>query len=104
MKLTIFTPLILVLLFSSQGLKAETSPPIAEPQKITANAPQEQVSLNSATAAQLAAILSGVGLKKAENIIRYREQYGPFANVDELQEVPGIGLSLFERNQAKLKL
>lgn len=62
------------------------------------------VSINQATAEQLAAALSGVGLKKAEGIVRYREQNGPFTQVEQLQEVPGIGPALFEKNRTRLKM
>lgn len=62
------------------------------------------VSINQATAEQLAAALNGVGLKKAEGIVRYREQNGPFTQVEQLQEVPGIGPALFEKNRARLKM
>lgn len=62
------------------------------------------VSINQADAEQLARVLKGVGLKKAESIVRYREQNGPFTQVDQLQEVPGIGPALFERNRARLKM
>ncbi|ATZ10886.1 helix-hairpin-helix domain-containing protein [Erwinia amylovora] len=63
-----------------------------------------QVSINSASAQELAAAMSGVGLKKAESIISYREKYGPFTGVDQLKEVPGLGNTLVERNLAHLKL
>lgn len=62
------------------------------------------VSINQADAEQLASILKGVGLKKAEGIVRYREQNGPFTQIEQLQEVPGIGPALFERNRARLKM
>jgi len=62
------------------------------------------VSINHATAEELSAVMSGVGLKKAQAIISYREQYGPFTQIDQLKEVPGIGNALVERNLAKLKL
>lgn len=64
----------------------------------------EQVSINSASAQELAAAMSGVGLKKAESIVSYREKYGPFTGVDQLKEVPGLGNTLVERNLAHLKL
>ncbi|WP_411751235.1 ComEA family DNA-binding protein, partial [Serratia sp. (in: enterobacteria)] len=51
-----------------------------------------------------ASVLNGVGLKKAEAIVRYREQNGPFSEIDQLQEVPGIGPSLVERNRDRLKM
>ncbi|HEI8867406.1 ComEA family DNA-binding protein [Serratia sp. AKBS12] len=62
------------------------------------------VNINQADAEQLASVLNGVGLKKAEAIVRYREQHGPFTEIDQLQEVPGIGLSLFERNRGRLRM
>lgn len=65
---------------------------------------QEQVSINEATAEQLSAVMNGVGLKKAQAIVSYREQYGPFSAVQQLSEVPGIGNALIERNASRLKL
>lgn len=65
---------------------------------------EASVSINQADAEQLASILKGVGLKKAESIVRYREQNGPFTQIEQLQEVPGIGPALFERNRTRLKM
>ena len=65
---------------------------------------EEQVSINEATAEQLSAAMNGVGLKKAQAIVSYREQYGPFSAIQQLNEVPGIGNALVERNAARLKL
>ncbi|MCA6997828.1 ComEA family DNA-binding protein [Dickeya solani] len=65
---------------------------------------EEEVSINTATAEQLAAALNGVGLKKAQAIVSYREQNGPFTQIEQLQEVPGIGNALIERNQSRLRL
>ncbi|WP_437608725.1 helix-hairpin-helix domain-containing protein [Erwinia sp. V71] len=62
------------------------------------------VSINSASAEELAAAMNGVGIKKAEAIVSYRETYGPFSAVEQLKEVPGIGSALVERNAARLKL
>ena len=73
-------------------------------QAIPSASDEEKVSINSASAEELADILNGVGLKKAQAIVTYREQNGPFTQVDQLQEVPGIGASLIERNQARLRL
>lgn len=65
---------------------------------------ESQVSLNQATAEQLAEVMEGIGLKKAQNIIDYREKNGPFASIEQLQEVPGIGIATVERNLSRLKL
>ncbi|MDR3432499.1 MAG: helix-hairpin-helix domain-containing protein [Rouxiella aceris] len=65
---------------------------------------EEKVSLNHASAEELSRVLSGVGLKKGQTIVEYRSEMGPFTNIEQLQEVPGIGPSLFQRNQSRLKL
>ncbi|MBN3081449.1 helix-hairpin-helix domain-containing protein [Pectobacterium polaris] len=65
---------------------------------------EDKVSINAASAADLAEIMNGVGLKKAEAIVTYREQNGPFTQIDQLTEVPGIGAALVERNLSRLKL
>lgn len=51
---------------------------------------QGAINLNQADATQLQEI-SGIGPKKAADIIAYREQVGAFKSVDELLEVSGIG-------------
>ena len=48
------------------------------------------VNLNSANAEQLSS-LPGVGIKKAEAIIAYRELNGEFESIEELVNVKGIG-------------
>ncbi|MGC6387819.1 ComEA family DNA-binding protein [Ewingella sp. S1.OA.A_B6] len=63
-----------------------------------------RVNVNTATAEDFAQVMNGVGLKKGQAIISYREELGPFTAIDQLQEVPGIGAALFERNKDRLKL
>jgi len=62
----------------------------------------EPLDLNAASAAELAAALSGIGPKKAEAIVVYREQNGDFQSVDEITEVSGIGPKLLESNRDNL--
>ncbi|UAN52698.1 ComEA family DNA-binding protein [Serratia sp. JSRIV002] len=99
-------------LVGSSAIAAE-KPSQGQPQaavvspKVSPEAPSEgeaKVSINQADAEALATVLNGVGLKKAEAIVRYREQNGPFSEIDQLQEVPGIGPSLVERNRDRLKM
>ncbi|HDT2076031.1 competence protein ComEA [Enterobacter cloacae] len=63
-----------------------------------------RVSINSASAEDIARVMNGVGLKKAQAIVSYREEYGPFKTVDDLKQVPGMGSSLVERNLSHLTL
>jgi competence protein ComEA len=62
------------------------------------------VNINTATAEELATALSGVGASKAEAIVRYRTQFGPFGSIEELAEVQGIGTATIERNRSLLRL
>ena len=55
------------------------------------------VNINTADAATLADGLKGVGLKKAEAIVAYRNEHGPFKSVDELVNVKGIGEKSLEK-------
>ncbi|POP46782.1 hypothetical protein CHU32_07660 [Superficieibacter electus] len=63
-----------------------------------------RVNINTASAEELAHAMNGVGLKKAQAIVSYRDEYGPFKSLDDLQQVPGMGSSLVERNLAHLTL
>ncbi len=62
------------------------------------------VNVNQATAQELADLLSGVGLKKAEAIVQYREENGNFKSAGDLVNVKGIGEALLERNRDRIKL
>ena len=54
------------------------------------NAKDGKINLNTATAEELQTI-SGIGAKRAEDIIAYRESHGGFQSVDDLKNVSGIG-------------
>jgi competence protein ComEA len=60
------------------------------------------VDINTADAATLAAAINGVGEKKAETIVEYRNTHGPFASVDDLVRIKGIGSATIERNRDSL--
>ena len=57
---------------------------------------EEKINVNTATEAELQTI-SGIGAKKAQEIIRFRDEQGPFKTVEELKNVSGIGEKTVER-------
>jgi competence protein ComEA len=40
--------------------------------------------------------LPGIGETKAQAILQYRQQFGPFQNIQEITEVPGISNAIFQ--------
>jgi competence protein ComEA len=72
-------------------------PPAADPPASGAPAgPAGPVDLNAATAADLEA-LPGIGPTLAAAIVAFRDEHGPFASVDGLLDVPGIGPTRVEQ-------
>lgn len=64
----------------------------------------DSIDINTATAEEIATALNGVGMSKAEEIVRYREANGAFKHVDELVNVKGIGLRTVDRNRDRIVL
>lgn len=62
-----------------------------------------KIHLNTATAADLQK-LNGIGAKKAEQIIAYREQNGAFKKIEDLTQVSGIGDKTFAALKDQLDL
>lgn len=63
----------------------------------------QKVNINTADAAQLSSGLFGVGEKKAEAIIAWREANGPFRNMNDVAKVKGIGPKLLEKNKQRIR-
>ena len=62
------------------------------------------VNINQANAAEIATALNGIGLKKAEAIVAYREQVGAFTSIEQLVEVKGIGEKMVSKIQQDILL
>jgi competence protein ComEA len=67
------------------------------PQLIT-----DQVNINRDDAGTLAHGLSGIGQKRAQAIIEYRDAHGPFKSVDALTDVKGIGKYTVDKNRDRI--
>ena len=64
--------------------------------------PATPIDVNTASAEALAETIHGVGLKRAQAIVQYREQHGAFSSVDQLAQVRGISVNIVERNRDRL--
>ena len=69
-----------------------------------AHAEEATVDVNTADAETIARVLDGVGLSKAEAIVRYREEHGRFTDPYDLTEVRGIGDATVEKNEDRIAL
>ena len=56
-----------------------------------------KISINEANKKQLIS-LKGIGVKKAQAIISYREENGVFSSLDELINVKGVGSKILNDN------
>ena len=74
--------------------KAESNV-ILEQTASSAPAEDARVDLNAADRAALLT-LPGIGESKADAILAYREEHGPFKKLDELLNVSGIGPSIVD--------
>ncbi|MDD5462786.1 MAG: helix-hairpin-helix domain-containing protein [Methylococcales bacterium] len=62
------------------------------------------VNVNTADAKTISEALSGIGLKKAEAIVKYRTEKGLFKTADDLNNVKGIGKKTIEKNKKDILL
>ncbi|MDV2858344.1 helix-hairpin-helix domain-containing protein [Oceanimonas sp. CAM02] len=89
----LLTPVLLSLLIAT-GAPAFANEENAEAQSAVVTS----ININTANADQLAQ-LSGVGPAKADAIVQYRNENGPFESVDDLVQVRGIGEATVEKNR-----
>ena len=59
------------------------------------------ININIASEAQLTQ-LDGIGAKKAQQIILYRQMIAPFATADDLANVKGIGKATVDKNRHRI--
>ena len=74
---------------------------ITEKREINAENDTGRLNINTATAKELTR-LSGIGEKKAAEIVAYREENGGFSDIAELMRVSGIGEKTFTEIQDEI--
>lgn len=64
----------------------------------------QPVDINQADAKTIATSLKGIGIKKAQAIVDYRNKHGQFKSADELVKIKGIGKKTIEKNRKDILL
>ena len=64
---------------------------------------QQMVNLNKSTVDDLVT-LKGIGTKKAQAILAYRDKMGAFKSINDLTNVKGIGEKVLADNVGRLKI
>ena len=62
-----------------------------------------KININSASTKELEK-LTGIGKSKAASIVKYRENNGPFTNINDLDEVNGIGPAILSNIKDEVSL
>ena len=62
---------------------------------------EHKVNINEASQAELMK-LAGVGAGAAKKIIAWREAHGPFKRLHDLENVPGVGREVLEKNHGRI--
>jgi competence protein ComEA len=102
MKITPYKALTCALLTTTLLFNANIA--LAEPAaKSETVAMQKIVHLNKSTIDDLVT-LKGIGHKKAQAILAYREQIGAFKSLQELTQIKGIGDKILKDNKERLKI
>lgn len=105
-KLLSFGLSALLALFSA-NLSAETTVstmPQAETLQTVQAVNVHLLNINTASAAEIQDKLVGIGAKKAQAIVDYREKNGKFISVEQLTEVSGIGKATLDKNRDRIVL
>jgi len=82
----------------SQPLLAADKPAAKPATAVTTAKESGKVNLNTASINELTA-LKGIGEKKAQAIVDFREKQGKFTTVEQLADVSGIGPATLEANR-----
>lgn len=100
-KLSLFVMLVLatLLVFAQQNIT------LAQKQiQGKTEIPILTVNINSASAQEIADLLTGIGLNKAKSIVAYRQENGAFSKLEDLLNVKGIGPATLRKNKDRLRL
>lgn len=101
MKANLFAA-VLSFLFMSLPLQAAINP-VAVSAVVKQDSASEKINLNQADVKMLSGSVKGIGKKRAESIVKYRESHGEFKSVEELAQVQGLGAGFVKSHLAELE-
>lgn len=78
---------------------ASPEKPVLRLMHLPSSSKEARVNINTADARELSERLKGVGEKKAEAIVDYREANGDFRSLSQLEKVKGIGPAIVKKNR-----
>ena len=61
----------------------------------------KKININEASIAELTQ-LKRIGPKIGKRIVEYRENYGPFAQIEDIMKVKGVGPKIFKLNKNRI--
>lgn len=113
LKKLLSTTFVIGTLLSTNALAENTSATadpattVVQQESVTQVQPQvaaigDKLNINTATVAEIQKSLVGIGAKKAEAIVQYREKHGNFTAAEQLLEVQGIGKATLEKNRDRI--
>lgn len=99
--LILVTLVVASLTFSQPSLAAGKS---VESTKVKLTMQKQAININAADAKEIAKNLDGIGLKKAQAIVEYRQAHGEIKAIEELASIKGIGVKTLEKNVGRILL
>lgn len=97
---SLLSAFLLTVSFSNITLAAD---PVTPSPKAQTEQQQSLININTADVSLLTQ-LKGIGVKKAEAIIAWRDANGKFKTLEQLLDVKGIGDAILEANRSKISI
>lgn len=95
------TPIVMLLSIFLASVAVHAAPP--QDPSIKKTSLTKPIDLNKADLSTLKGSFKGIGEKRAQAIIKYRETHKGFKSLEELAEVKGIGQHFVDKNRDGLK-
>ncbi len=93
----------LVIIGDSSEVYASVAEEVGSEDNVSSVTTPAIINLNTASLQQLQ-VLSGIGAKKAQAIIDYRNEHGNFQSIEDIMKVKGIGEGIFAKIKDKLEV